>query len=55
MEIRNKYSNAKDKYMSFCETDKMIFDLYAGQEVRNCVEICRRNLVNSMRHDIGIN
>lgn len=84
LEIRNKYSNAKDKYMSFCETDKMIFDLYAGQEVRNClvqfevmihnvfisghfvgadaddplqncVEICRRNLVNSMRHDIGIN
>lgn len=84
LEIRDAYFDVKDKYKSFCETDKVIFDLYAGQEVRNClvqfeemihnvfisghcvgadadaplqncVEACRRELINSMRYDIGIN
>lgn len=84
LEIRDAYFDARDKYKSFCETDKVIFDLYAGQEVRNClvqfeviihnifisgccvgadaddplqncIEICRRDLINSMRYDIGIN
>lgn len=84
LEISDAYFDAKDKYKSFCETDKVIFDLYAGQEVRNCllqfevmihnifisgrcvgmdadnplqncVEICRRNLISSMRCDIGTN
>lgn len=77
------YFNARDKYDAFCETDKVVFDLYAGQDVKNClvqfevmidnvfisgrcvgtdeddplkncVEICRRNLINAMRDDIGI-
>lgn len=30
---------SQDKYKSFCQSDKIIFDLYAGQDVRN-------NLVN---------
>ena len=83
LEIRDAYFNARDKYRLFCETDKEICDLYAGQEVRNClvqfevmihnvfisgncvgmdaddplqncVEICRRDLINSMRCDLGI-
>lgn len=82
-EIRDKYYNARDKYKSFCESDKMIFDLYAGPNVRNAlvgfevvmhnvfisgrsvgevydplnnsIEISRRNLVDSMRNDLGIN
>jgi len=37
--IRDKYFIAQDKYKSFCQSDKIIFDLYAGQDVRN-------NLVN---------
>lgn len=36
-EIRDKYHKAKDEYKIFNETDKVIFDLYAGQEVRNCL------------------
>lgn len=36
-EIRDKYYTAKDKYRVFCESDKVIFDLYAGQNVRNCL------------------
>ena len=36
-EIRDKYYKAKDKYRVFCESDKVIFDLYAGQDVRNCL------------------
>lgn len=85
LEIRDAYFNARDQYKLFCETDKVIFDLYAGQEVRNClvqfevmihnvfisghcvganaddplqncVEICRRELINSIRYyDFGIN
>lgn len=34
-EIRDKYFNAQDKYELFCESNKAIFDLYAGQIVRN--------------------
>ncbi|MGL4607687.1 MAG: hypothetical protein ACRCU3_09515 [Eubacteriaceae bacterium] len=80
-QVRDKYYEARDKYKSFCELDKMIFDLYAGQDVRNrlvefevvihnvfisghsvgdvddpldnIVTISRRNLINSMRNDIG--
>lgn len=80
--IRDEYYAAKDKYKLFCESDKVIFDLYAGQDVRNCLvefrriihnvfisgqragdkgdvinnilQVSRRNLVNSMRGDIGI-
>lgn len=37
--IRDEYFIAQDKYKSFCQSDKVIFDLYAGQDVRN-------NLVN---------
>lgn len=81
-EIRNEYYIAKTKYKSFCESDKVTFDLYAGQDVKNClvefeviihnafisgrrvgdqddpinniIQMSRRNLVNSMRSDIGI-
>lgn len=81
--IRDEYNAAKNKYKLFCESKKVIFDLYAGQEVRNClvefetniynvfisgrkagdkddpmkniIQVSRRNLVNSMRKDIGIN
>ena len=80
--IRDEYYAAKEKYKLFCESDKVIFDLYAGQGVRNClvefeviihnvfksgrsvgdkndpinntIQVSRRNLVNSMRTDIGI-
>lgn len=80
--IRDEYYAAKDKYKLFCESGKVIFDLYAGQDVRNCLvefeviihnvfisgrragdkddpinnilQVSRRNLVNSMRRDIGI-
>lgn len=82
VEIRDKYFKAVEKYKTFCETDKMMFDLYAGQSVRNClvefeviihnifisgdkageeadyinnkIHVARRNLINSMRNDIGI-
>lgn len=83
LEIRDAYFDARDKYRAFCETDKVIFELYAGTEVRNClvkfevmihnvfisgsyvgadaddplqncVEICRRDLINNMRYDLGI-
>jgi len=81
-EIRDEYFNAQDKYKSFCESEKVFLDLYAGQNVRNClvefevmihnvfisggrvgetddpinncIEFCRRNLIGSMRYDIGI-
>ncbi len=35
--IRDKYFIAKEKYELFCETEKVNIDLYAGQEVRNCL------------------
>lgn len=81
-EIRNDYYKARDSYKSFCESEKVVFDLYAGQNVRNClvefevvihnvfisgrsvgdvddpldnkIMIARRNLINSIRNDIGI-
>ena len=81
-EIRDEYYMARDKYKSFCESNKVVFDLYAGQDVRNClvkfevvihnvfisghmagdkddpinniIQISRRNLINSIRNDIGI-
>lgn len=80
--ICDEYYATKDKYKLFCESGKVIFDLYAGQDVRNCLvefeviihnvfisgrragdkddpinnilQVSRRNLVNSMRRDIGI-
>lgn len=36
-EIRDEYFDAKEKYQLFCKSDKMIFDLYAGQDVKNCL------------------
>jgi len=35
--IRDEYYKARDKYKAFCESEKVIFDLYAGQDVRNCL------------------
>lgn len=80
--IRDEYFIAIDKYKSFCESAKAIFDLYAGQDVRNRlvqfevivhnifisghragdnddpvnnrIQVSRRNLIDSMRRDIGI-
>ncbi len=37
LKIHDKYNKAKEQYKSFCESDKMVFDLYAGQNVRNCL------------------
>lgn len=36
-EIRDEYYMARDRYKSFCKSDKAVFDLYAGQDVRNCL------------------
>ena len=36
-EIRDEYYMARDRYKSFCKSEKTIFDLYAGQDVRNCL------------------
>lgn len=80
-EIRDEYYMARDRYKSFCKSDKAVFDLYAGQDVRNClvefevlihnvfisghsvgdvdnplnnrIEIIRREIINSMRNDLG--
>lgn len=80
--IRDEYYVAEDRYKLFCESGKINFDLYAGQDVKNYLEefrmiidnvfisgrragdkddpinntirMARRNLVNSMRRDIGI-
>ena len=30
-------SSEKDRYKAFCKCDKAVFDLYAGQDVRNCL------------------
>lgn len=82
LEIRDKYYYAYNEYKTFCESDKVMFDLYAGQDVKNClvefevvihnvfiagysvgdaddplkniIEIKRRNLINSIRNDIGV-
>lgn len=80
-EIRDEYYMARDRYKSFCKSDKAVFDLDAGQDVQNClvefeviihnvfisgrkvgdkddpinniIQVSRRNLINSMRRDIG--
>ena len=36
-QIRDEYYIARDRYKSFCKSDKAVFDLYAGQDVRNCL------------------
>lgn len=36
-EIRDEYCMARDRYKSFCKSDKSVFDLYAGQDVKNCL------------------
>lgn len=82
IENRDEYFAAKEKYSSFCESDKAMFELYAGQEVRNylvhfeivvhnvfisgrfagedgdpvnnIIHVSRRNLIDSMRFDLGI-
>ena len=36
-EIRDEYYMARDRYKSFCKSDKVVFELYAGQDVRNCL------------------
>ncbi|MGX9292376.1 hypothetical protein ACSLGF_14480 [Bacillus sp. A015] len=82
LENKEEYYVARDKYKLFCEGDKVAFDLYAGQEVRNrlvefevvihnvfisgrnagedsdpinnIIHISRRNLIDSMRSDLGI-
>lgn len=35
IENRDLYFQARDKYNDFCKSEKVIFDLYAGQEVKN--------------------
>ena len=82
LKIKQQYYDAKEKQQLFNASSKIIFDLYAGQEVKNClvefevlihnvfisgndagdssnplnnlIEKSRRNLVYSMRRDIGI-
>lgn len=34
-EIEKDYFKAKEEYKKFCTSDKIIFDLYAGQNVKN--------------------
>lgn len=82
LDNQEDYYLAKHEYRKFYEEDKVVFDLYAGQEVRNqlvkfevvihnvfisgrnavedgdsinnIILISRRNLINSMRSDLGI-
>ena len=45
----------KDKYKLFCKSDKAVFDLYAGQDVRNCFvefEVILHNVFIS-GHSVG--
>lgn len=54
-EIRDKYYMAGDRYKSFCKSDKAVFDLYAGQDVRNCLvefEVIIHNVFIS-GHSVG--
>lgn len=54
-EIRDAYYMAKDRYKLFCESDKAVFDLYAGQDVRNCLvefEVVLHNVFIS-GHSVG--
>jgi len=53
--IRDEYYKARDYYKSFCESDKVIFDLYAGQNVRNALvsfEVVIHNVFIS-GHSVG--
>ena len=55
-EIRDAYYMAKDRYKLFCESDKAVFDLYAGQDVRNCLvefEVIVHNVFIS-GHSVGV-
>jgi len=54
-EIRDEYYIARDRYKSFCKSDKAVFDLYAGQDVRNCLvefEVIIHNVFIS-GHSVG--
>lgn len=54
-EIRDEYYMARDRYKSFCKSDKAVFDLYAGQDVRNCLvefEVIIHNVFIS-GHSVG--
>ena len=54
-EIRDAYYMAKDRYKLFCKSDKAVFDLYAGQDVRNCLvefEVILHNVFIS-GHSVG--
>lgn len=54
-EIRDEYYTARDKYKSFCKSDKTVFDLYAGQDVKNCLvefEVIIHNIFIS-GHSVG--
>lgn len=53
--IRDEYYMAKNRYKSFCKFDKAVFDLYAGQDVRNCLvefEVIIHNVFIS-GHSVG--
>ena len=55
-EIRDAYYMAKDRYKLFCKSDKAVFDLYAGQDVRNCLvefEVIVHNVFIS-GHSVGV-
>lgn len=54
-QIRDDYFNASGSYREFCKTDKMIFDLYAGQDVKNSLadfEVAIHNTFTS-GHSVG--
>lgn len=42
VQIRDDYFNAENKFKEFCKIDKVKFDLYAGQEVKNSLERFRK-------------
>jgi|SRR5699024_3064494 len=47
IEIRDEYFKAGDNYKSFMKSDKSVFNLYAGQNVRNALvsfEVVKRNV-----------
>lgn len=54
-EIRDEYYMARDRYKSFCKSDKTVFDFYAGQNVKNCLvefEVIIHNVFIS-GHSVG--
>lgn len=47
LEIQDKYNKAKEQYEAFYKSYKNVFDLYAGQNVRDCLvefEVVIRNV-----------